>query len=152
MNKNTFYDTIDLIREQQSIGKDVKVIASHSNCFEICHHKRNLDDDQIKALGSVGGLLGLVSYSGFVRDSDDNEDLRDVYLKHINKAVEMLGIDKVCVSSDDMTFAKPLFDEEYLMTFDYNNINKDLRELLRRKYNEEEIDKILYKNIYNRLF
>ena len=152
MNKNTFYDTIDLIREQQSIGKDVKVIASHSNCFEICHHKRNLDDDQIKALSSVGGLLGLVSYSGFVRDSDDNEDLRDVYLKHINKAVEMLGIDNVCVSSDDMTFAKPLFDEEYLMTFDYNNINKDLRELLRRKYNEEEIDKIMYKNIYNRLF
>ena len=35
MNKNTFYDTIDLIREQKALGKDVKVIASHSNCFEI---------------------------------------------------------------------------------------------------------------------
>ena len=152
MNKNTFYDTIDLIKEQKVLGKDVKVIASHSNCFEICHHKRNLDDDQIKALGSVGGLLGLVSYSGFVRDDNDSEDLRDVYLKHINKAVDMLGIDNVCVSSDDMTFAKPLFDEEYLMTFDYNNINNELRKLLSRKYNEEEIDKIMYKNIYNRLF
>ncbi len=152
MNKNTFYDTIDLIREQKVLGKDVKVIASHSNCFEICHHKRNLDDDQIKALGSVGGLLGLVSYSGFVRDDNDSEDLRDVYLKHINKAVDMLGIDNVCVSSDDMTFAKPLFDEEYLMTFDYNNINNELRKLLSRKYNEEEIDKIMYKNIYNKMF
>lgn len=152
MNKNTFYDTIDLIREQKALGKDVKVIASHSNCFEICHHKRNLDDDQIKALGSVGGLLGLVSYSGFVRDEGDSEDLRDVYLKHINKAVDMLGIDNVCVSSDDMTFAKPLFDEEYLMTFDYNNINDELRRLLSTKYNPEEIDKIMYKNIYNKLF
>lgn len=152
MNKNTFYDTIDLIREQKALGKDVKVIASHSNCFEICHHKRNLDDDQIKALGSVGGLLGLVSYSGFVRDDGDSEDLRDVYLKHINKAVDMLGIDNVCVSSDDMTFAKPLFDEEYLMTFDYNNINDELRRLLSTKYNPEEIDKIMYKNIYNKLF
>ena len=152
MNKNTFYDTIDLIREQKALGKDVKVIASHSNCFEICHHKRNLDDDQIKALGSVGGLLGLVSYSGFVRDDGDSEDLRDVYLKHINKAVDMLGIDNVCVSSDDMTFAKPLFDEEYLMTFDYNNINDELRRLLSTKYNLEEIDKIMYKNIYNKLF
>ena len=152
MNKNTFYDTIDLIREQKSLGKDVKVIASHSNCFEICHHKRNLDDDQIKALGSVGGLLGLVSYSGFIRDDGDSEDLRDVYLKHINKAVDMLGIDNVCVSSDDMTFAKALFDDEYLMTFDYNSINNELRELLSRKYNEEEIEKIMYKNIYNKLF
>ena len=61
MNKNTFYDTIDLIKQQQSLGKEVKVIASHSNSFEICNHKRNLDDDQIRALGSVGGFLGLVS-------------------------------------------------------------------------------------------
>ena len=150
MNRNTFYDTIYLIKEQKSLGKKVKVIASHSNCFDICHHKRNLDDDQIRLLKSVDGLLGLVSYSEFVSDTCD--DLEETYLEHITHAVDLLGIDNVGVSSDDMTFAKALFNEEYLMTFDYNSINKDLRKLLSRKFNEEEIDKIMYKNIYDKLF
>ena len=153
MNKKTFYDTIDLIREQKAIGKEVKVIASHSNCYEICHHERNLDDDQIKALGSVGGSLGLVAYSLFTRDKDSNEDLKKLYLKHIDRAVSILGIDNVCVSSDDMGFAKVLFNEEFSdMIFDYKSINSDLRKLLKTKYNSEEIDKIMYKNIYNKLF
>ena len=150
MNRNTFYDTIDLIKEEQASGKEVKVIASHSNCFEICHHKRNLDDDQIEALGSVGGLLGLVSYSEFVSDTCDN--LEETYLENIIHAVDMLGIDNVGVSSDDMTFAHALFNEDYLMTFDYKSINNDLRELLSTKYDSEEIDKIMYKNIYDKLF
>ena len=152
MNKNTFYDTIDLIKQQQSLGKEVKVIASHSNSFEICNHKRNLDDDQIRALGSVGGFLGLVSYSVFVGDSIDIEALKELYLEHISKAIDILGIDKVCVSSDDMTFANVLFDQKYLMLFDYKNINDELRKLLSKKYSKEEIDKIMYKNIYNELF
>ena len=150
MNKNTFYDTIELIKEQKSLGKNVKVIASHSNCFSLCNHKRNLDDLQIKALGEVGGVLGLVSYSEFVSDSLDN--LEEDYLKHIDKAVSILGIDNVCVSSDDMIFGNVLFNENYKMVFDYKSINKDLRKLLSRKYSEEEIDKIMYKNIYNKLF
>ena len=152
MNKKTFYDTIELIRKEQSLGKDVKVIASHSNSFNLYNHERNLDDEQIKALKSVGGVLGLVSYSTFVCEGSNLEELREKYLEHINKAVDILGIDNVCVSSDDMTFANNLFGGDYLMLFDYNSINKDLRCLLSRQYSEEDIDKIMYKNIYEKLF
>ena len=150
MNRNTFYDTIELIKKQKELGKKVKVIASHSNCFDICHHMRNLDDDQIKKIGEVDGLLGLVSYSEFV--SDDHDNLKETYLEHITHAIDILGIDNVGVSSDDMNFAKFFVNEDYLMTFDYKNINYELRELLSEKFNEEEIDKIMYKNIYNKLF
>ena len=73
-------------------------------------------------------------------------------MEHISKAIDILGIDKVCVSSDDMTFANVLFDQKYLMLFDYKNINDELRKLLSKKYSKEEIDKIMYKNIYNELF
>ena len=38
------------------------------------------------------------------------------------------------------------------MVFDYNSINADLRELLSTKFSSEEIDKIMYRNIYNKLF
>ena len=152
MNKKTFYDTIDLIREQQNLGKEVKVIASHSNCYEICHHERNLDDEQIKALGSVGGLLGLVAYSVFTRDPDREDSLGDVYLEHIERAVSLLGIDHVCVSSDDMKFAKVLFNEDFGdMIFDYSTIKNDMTELLKRKFTDLEIDKLLYKNILKKL-
>ena len=152
MNKKTFYDTIDLIREQQNLGKEVKVIASHSNCYEICHHERNLDDEQIKALGSVGGLLGIVAYSVFTRDPDREDSLGDVYLEHIERAVSLLGIDYVCVSSDDMKFAKVLFNEDFGdMIFDYSTIKNDMTELLKRKFTDLEIDKLLYKNILKKL-
>ena len=151
MNKKTFYDTIDLIKHQQELGKKVNVIASHSNCFSICYHERNLDDEQIKALGSVGGLLGLIAYTKFTRDEDSMEDVKALYLKHIEKAVSILGIDNIGVSSDDMVFEIELFNDNHGdMIFDYQSINRDLRNLLEEKYSKEDIDKIMYKNVYNR--
>ena len=153
MNKKTFYDTVDFIKMQKELGKEVKVIASHSNCYSLCHHERNLDDDQLRALKSIDGTLGLVAYSGFVRDEDSSEDLESLYLKHIEHAVSILGIDHVSVSSDDMTFALDLFDEDFgPMVFPYDEINNRLRRLLLTKFSDEETNQILYKNIYNKLF
>jgi len=97
-------------------------------------------------------LLGLVSYGPFVNDSE-NDNLSLKYLEHVERAVSILGIDNVGVSSDDMTFAKKLFDEDFgIMVFDYSEIKSELRELLSKKFNSEEIDKIMYKNTYNKLF
>ena len=152
MNRRTFYDTIDLIKMQKSLGKNVKVIASHSNCFEICHHERNLDDEQLKALKSVDGLLGLVAYGPFVSDTE-NDDLGIRYLEHIERAVSILGVDNVGVSTDDMVFAKELFNEDFgKMVFDYKTVKADLEKLLSQKFTTKEIEKIMYKNVYDKLF
>ncbi len=147
MNRNTFFDTIHLIQEQQALGKKVRVIASHSNCYSLWNHKRNLDDEQLEALKSVGGVLSLVAYGPFI--GEDNSDLKELYLKHIEKAISILGIDSVGVSSDDMNFAFALFGDSYgPMVFEYSEIAMSLKELLKRKCTEEEIEKILYKNVY----
>lgn len=152
MNKKTFSDTIELIREQKKLGKDVKVIASHSNCFEICHHERNLDDEQLRELKSVDGLLGLVAYGPFVSDSED-DDLSSRYLEHIERAIAILGIDNIGVSTDDMVFAKELFDEDFgRMVFSYHTVKDDLEKLLSQKFTKDEIEKIMYRNVENKLF
>lgn len=154
MNKKTFFDTVDLIKEQKSLGKDVKVIASHSGCYEISNHIRNLNDEQLYALKSIDGSIGIIAYGGFIKDDNHNAiDLKELYLEHIIHAVDILGIDRVCVSSDDMIFCRELFNEDFgEMVFDYNSINSDMRELLSTKYSSEDIDKIMFKNIYNKLF
>ena len=152
MNKKTFSDTIELIREQKKLGKDVKVIASHSNCFEICHHERNLDDEQLRELKSVDGLLGLVAYGPFVSDSED-DDLSSMYLEHIERAIAILGIDNIGVSTDDMVFARELFDEDFgKMVFSYHTVKEDLEKLLSQKFTKDEIERIMYRNVENKLF
>jgi len=42
------------------------VLVSHSCVYALCPHRRNLKDDQIKAIGENGGVIHLNFYSGFV--------------------------------------------------------------------------------------
>lgn len=154
MNKNTFYDTINLIKEEISKVKNVKAIASHSNAYSLCNHERNLDDNQLRALKEINAIVGVVSYSKFVKDINASfEELKDMYLKHINHIVSIMGINNVGVSTDDMMFIRELFNDDHgKPVFNYETIKKDLTELLKEKYNKEEIEKLLYENVYNRLF
>ena len=154
MNEKTFKDTINLIKEEKALGKAVKVIASHSNSYSICPHLRNLDDEELRLLKEVDAIVGVVSYSEFVLDNTaSNEQLREAYLKNLLHIINIMGIDNVGVSSDDMTFYDYFFSGfNGSMVFDYKNIKNELVELLSSKFNKEEIDKILYKNVYNKLW
>ncbi len=153
MNRKTFSDVVVLLREQKELGKDLKVIVSHSNCYDIYNHERNLDDDQIMAIKEFNPVMGLVSYGPFVFKSKDKDILKDKYLEHIERVVSILGIESVGISTDDMTFANVLFKEDNdEMLFNYRNVKEDLTKLLSRKYNRDEVEKILYSNIFNKLF
>ena len=44
------------------------VIASHSCAYKFCEAKRNLKDDQLKALGDTGGLVGVNFASSFLSE------------------------------------------------------------------------------------
>lgn len=45
------------------------VLVSHSCVYTLCPHRRNLKDDQIKAIGTNGGVIHLNFYSGFLDSS-----------------------------------------------------------------------------------
>ena len=42
------------------------VLVSHSCVYNLCHHRRNLKDEQIKAIAKNGGVIHLNFYSGFL--------------------------------------------------------------------------------------
>ena len=42
------------------------VLVSHSCVYNLCPHRRNLKDDQIKAIAKNGGVIHLNFYSGFL--------------------------------------------------------------------------------------
>ena len=152
MNKNTFWDTIELIKEEKRKGHNVNVIASHSNCYNLCNNPRNLDDEQIEALKEVNATMSLVSFGPFIDTKEtDKEKLKEKYINHINHAVDILGIDNVSVATDDMDFTKILDSKtETRNIFNYKNVKEELTNLLKKYYNEDETKKILYKNIENK--
>lgn len=63
--EQTFYDALKVTSKP--------VIVSHSCVYNLCPHRRNLKDDQIKAIAQNGGVIHLNFYSGFL---DSNYEKR----------------------------------------------------------------------------
>ncbi len=146
MNKNTFYDTTKLLNELKEKGKTPFVIASHSNSYSLCNNPRNLDDNQLLEIKKLNGKVGLVAYGPFINKNE--EDLEKNYLEHIKYIENILGIDSILISTDNMDFAVDLFGiKEDISLYKHSNLKDKLTKLLSNYYNEKEIEKILYKNI-----
>ncbi len=58
VGEKTFWDAISTTTKP--------VIVSHSCVYNLCGHRRNLKDDQIKSIGKNGGVIHLNFYSGFL--------------------------------------------------------------------------------------
>ena len=152
MNHNTFYDTVSLLKEEKNKGKDVCVIVSHSNCYSLCNHPRNLDDEQILSLKEFNPVIGLVSYGPFVSSSTDIGQLRKEYVEHIKHVISLLGEDAVGVSTDDMKFDYELLgNSDDIQLFSYKSIGNELEKLLKEN-GISNVKKIMFENSYNKLF
>ena len=64
------------------------VIASHSCVWNLCPHRRNLKDDQIKAIAQSGGVIFLNFYAGFLDSS--YEQKRNTFLKQHQEEIDDL--------------------------------------------------------------
>ncbi len=63
VGEQTFWDAINTTTKP--------VLISHSCVYAICPHRRNLKDDQIKALAKNGGVIQINFFSGFLDSSYD---------------------------------------------------------------------------------
>ena len=153
MNEKTFFDTVELLQEEKKKGKQVRVIVSHSNCYDLYPNLRNLTDQQLLSIKEFSPVIGLVSYGPFVSSDKDRDVLRKKYVEHVMHVKELLGITSIGVSTDDMCFASVLFGDTYdSPVFDYQEVTKQMKELFQGSFTDLEIEKILYENSYNKLF
>ena len=130
------------------------VIASHSCAYAICAAARNLKDDQLKALGDSGGLVGINFFSGFLSEQARAEgsppqNRQQPYVKvpmsviadHIDYIINLAGEDCVALGSDfDGIPASP----EGVTGSDFYPVLEN--ELRSRGYSENRIEKIFSAN------
>lgn len=143
-NEKTFYDIIRIITKSK---KTVTCYASHSNIYNLHNHPRNLKEKQLQALKSVNGKLGIVCYPEFLTNSKEKNKIKENYLKHIENAVKIMGINNVMVSTDNMDFYYQLNNiNPPSIPFNQNKIKKEMKKLLKIKFKNKDIKKIMYKN------
>lgn len=66
------------------------IIASHSNCRNLCQHKRNLPDELIKALANQGGVMGITFYPPFLHDDTKKANV-ETLADHLEHAAAVAG-------------------------------------------------------------
>lgn len=90
------------------------LIASHSCAYALCAAARNLKDDQLRALGESGGLVGINFFSAFLSEafriqweksgySEKSIEVNvpfSIIIDHIDHAVSLAGEDAVSFGSD----------------------------------------------------
>ena len=78
------------------------LVATHSNAHVLCANSRNLTDDQIRAIGQSGGMIGLNLANGFLRADGRwaSENGLDTMLRHLDHLMKLAGEDHVGLGSD----------------------------------------------------
>ena len=124
--EKSFYDALELSK--------TPIVCSHSSCRALCDHPRNLTDDQMRALAQHGGVMQVTLYHGFL--VKDGEATLDDAMRHLEHAIEVMGIDHVGLGTDfdGDGGIRGLASSAELLNY--------TRELLKRKFSEADIQKL----------
>jgi membrane dipeptidase len=78
------------------------LVASHSGAHALCPSSRNLTDEQLRAIATTGGLVGVVFAVPFLRadGADDADTPLATLVAHVRHVAEVAGIDHVGLGSD----------------------------------------------------
>ncbi|HEY5548719.1 MAG TPA: membrane dipeptidase [Coriobacteriia bacterium] len=87
LNEAGFYEVLDLYPHP--------VLVTHSFCRAIGDHPRGLTDEQLRALGDHGGLVGLAFDPDFLHRGSVDDALR-----HIDRIASLAGAGSVSIGSD----------------------------------------------------
>lgn len=131
LNEPSFWDVLRITSKP--------VIASHSNARELCNHRRNLTDDQIKAIAEMGGVIGVNFCSAFL--SKDRQAAVDDVINQIMYLIDVGGVQCVGLGSDfDGISQTPIGLENCSQTYVLYD------ELKKRGLSEDVVEKVMGHN------
>ena len=106
LNERSFWDVVACARKP--------FIASHSNAYALCAHRRNLKDEQLKAIAKAGGIIGINSANQFIDEKRSKQDCAHL-VKHMKYIADLSGIEHVALGLDCMDF----FEDDNEMPLDF---------------------------------
>lgn len=94
LNEKGFWDVAGI--------SNAPLVATHSNAHALSPTSRNLTDDQIRAIGQSGGMIGLNFANGFLRADGKwlSENGLDTMLRHLDHLMRLAGENHVGLGSD----------------------------------------------------
>jgi membrane dipeptidase len=157
-NAQTMADTIEHSR--------MPVIISHTGCDAVHPHERNTSDENLRALAERGGVVGICQLRPFL--TLEKRDNLHAYFDHIDHAVQVAGVEHVCIGSDrdhrviEMT---PEYEAELRREEGSQVVNSELPYfidelngpsrmvvvwdgLVGRGYSEADVEKVMGRNLY----
>jgi microsomal dipeptidase-like Zn-dependent dipeptidase len=110
------------------------VFVSHTGVRATCDGRRNLGDQQLRAIAAKGGLVGI----GFFAGATCGYDVKAIG-NAISHAVNIVGVDHVALGSD--------FDGAVSVPFDAAGMAILTEELMARGFSRHEISLIMGENV-----
>lgn len=132
ISESGFWDVLEISKKP--------IMVSHANCRALCDHPRNLTNEQIKAVVSQGGVVGLTFAPEFLGGSMDME----TFISHVDHMAALVGVDHISIGSDfDGIESTPKGLE------DITKMPVLAITLLDRGYTVEEVKNIMGNNLLN---
>jgi membrane dipeptidase len=133
------------------------VIISHTNARKYYDIERNVTDEQIKAVGARGGVIGI---NAVLVSPRKEEATLDRYIDHIAHVRDLIGIGGVAIGFDFFEFIyrqwSPAEQIAFQNKFTHAHFVPELakhshsraltRRLIERRFSDEEIEAILFRN------
>ena len=131
-NKQSFYHIIYNAR---------RVLCSHTAFEWIYPHRRNLDEEQVRAILNKGGIIGLIAVGHFLSGVKDEKGRERAFYHQLEGYVKKFGVNGLAIGSDFYGSDAPVF-----MDGDYSFISRLQKSLEGMGVNSFDIERVLYKN------
>lgn len=141
-SEHTFYDILEICE-----ANGIVPIATHSNSYSVCHHKRNLNDSQFMELVKLGTVVGISLCPSHLSDFSC-ASINDI-IRHIDAYLSLGGENCIALGCD--------FDGVDSLPVEINNISnlEKLYFTLINYYGTKIAEKIFRRNscdLFKRIF
>ena len=150
LNHKTANNVLDYLITLKKAAISPTVLASHSNCCNITTRARNIPDNIILKIGQLDGIVGIMPRTTFC-SSTKVDDYDKAFASHVRHVADLIGIDHVCVASDDMEYHPDKSYQEVAMYNIRNFASSVDQALINNGFNQEERQKVMVKNFENKV-